>query len=133
MYPYKQEIDIIKKTKIAIVILKICICIGLFFLGTHVTLWTIDILNKIINHPDDVALINKFINLQISEQVVDIIINNQNILFREHGIIKLMILIFIFIVLFNVIGRIISGIFSSIASILANFDIDVLKSDEKYK
>jgi len=133
MYPYEQKVDITTKLKTTIVIFKICLCICLFLLGVYVTLWTIGTLNQLINHSENVSLIKSFFDLQSSQQVIDIVVNREKIVIKDNGILIWVILILIFIILFNVIGRIISGIFSSIVSILANLNLDTLKSDKDKK
>ncbi|THB70921.1 MAG: hypothetical protein D6B25_19325 [Desulfobulbaceae bacterium] len=129
MHPYDQESEKKSSIGVAIVVFKIGICIGLLFLGVHITLWTIDTVTQLLNHPENIGLINRFFDLNTSQLLIDITINNEKIVIRDPTFFRWVVLILILIVLFNVIGRIIGGIFSCVAAILGNLNFDSLKSE----
>ncbi len=104
------------------------ICLGLLFSGVHITLWSIEIIDNILNHTDQVAFFNTLIKEATEPQFIEILFNEDKLEFKNNGELKWIFSILIFIILFNVIGRVLGSIFSAMVTILTNLNLDSIKS-----
>ncbi len=128
MYRSNNDLDMISVLKVIVLLIKFLICLGLLLLGVHVTLWSIEIIDNILNHTDQVAFFSTLIKEATEPQIIEIFFNDDKLEFKNNGELKWIFSILIFIILFNVIGRVLSSIFSAMVTILTNLNLDSIKS-----
>lgn len=128
MYQTNYDIDIISDLKITVIFIKIVICLGLLFLGVHITLWSVEVIDNIINHTDQVMIFNNIIKQSSEPQIIEIMFNADRLEIKNNGELKWLFFILIFIILFNVIGRVLGSIFTAMVTILKNLNLASIKS-----
>ena len=130
MYRKEDKVDNIVKVGIAIIFIKIGVALCLLLLGAHITLWSIETVDQLINNSENVSIINTFLELETEQQVLNIAVNNERIVVTNNGVVKWVVLLLLMIVLFSIIGRALTAVFSSMVSIFSNLDLKSLKPDK---
>ena len=135
MHNDNHEYNDTQKVKTSLLYVKIGFALCILILGAHITLWSIETIDQLINDTENTSIVKTFINLESDQKPFVIRINNDRLAIDKTDAFKFIFLLLIFIVLFNIIGRAISGIFKCLASIIVSLNInsDSSRQSSKYK
>ena len=118
-----METDPAVKINTTLVIFKVGVAVCLLLLGGHITLWAMDIVERFINNPESIAMVNQFVQLGNDVQSLEVMVNGEQISVSSNNVFKWIVLILLFVVLFNIVGRALSGIFSCLGAILMSIGL----------
>jgi len=130
MYQLQQGNDNTEKLKTTVLYVKIGLAICILILGAYVILWSLEIINQIINHTENTSIFNAILNQASAHDSFSISFNNDRLEIENNDAFKFVFILLIFIILFNIVGRAISGIFTCLASIIRGLDINFDKSKD---
>jgi len=132
MYQMNQGNDNTEKLKTTVLYVKIGLAIAIFILGAYVIIWSLEIIDQIVN-AKNTSIIKTVLDLGSDQQSFSISFSGDRLVIENNDAFNFIFLLFIFIVLFNIVGRAISGIFKCLASIIVGLNVNTNESKEKNK
>ena len=106
----------------------ILLCTALYLI-----FWSIEVVEQILYHPENVPLINAFLQSHEGKNLLQITSQGESFVIENGLFIQWLILVFIVLLIFNVIGRALSAVFQCVFKLVSDLDVSVMRKKESEK